>query len=412
MEPSIKIFIPLGTQKFPFNRLVLVLNRLVEEKWYKPEEIVMQSAVYDVRPTFTHYELIPFELFNRLISRAELVVTHSGVNSIITCMRLGKPLVVVPRLKAYGEHVDDHQLEIAQVMRRKYGVTVAEDLDKLETYIEQAKTHTYKPWVSHNTELVNFLKNLVGGVKILNITLLHITRDVLLESLYGGVLFTPNVDHLVKLQKDKEFYELYQKADWLVCDSKILYLLSKLLKRPLPQAIPGSSFFTAFYMYHRYDPWCKIFLLGAMDGVAQKAMERINRKVGRQIVVGAYSPSIGFEKNKDENEHIYKVVNKSGANVVLVGVGCPKQEKWIFTHKSRMPGVDLWMALGATIDFEAGNVKRAPKIFQKLALEWFYRFLMEPRRMFRRYFVDDVRFFWHFGRQVLGIYRNPWDNSL
>ena len=104
---------------------------------------------------------------------------------------------------------------------------------------------------------------------------------------------------------------------------------------------------------------------------------------------------------------IYRTINASCANVVLVGVGAPKQEKWIFRHKSRMPGVDIWMALGATVDFEAGNVKRAPKWMQVLAMEWFYRFLMEPKRMFRRYFVDDVKFFLYFGRQLLGIYRNP-----
>jgi len=129
--------------------------------------------------------------------------------------------------------------------------------------------------------------------------------------------------------------------------------------------------------------------------------------VGREIVVGAMSPSYGFENKPEENELIYRTINASGANVVLVGVGAPKQEKWIFRHKSRMPGVDIWMALGATVDFEAGNVKRAPKWMQMLAMEWFYRFLMEPKRMFRRYFVDDVKFFLYFGRQLLGIYRNP-----
>lgn len=148
----------------------------------------------------------------------------------------------------------------------------------------------------------------------------------MLERLDKGVLITPNVDHLVKLQRDKEFYEVCQQAEWVVCDSKILYLLSKLLKHPLPEAIPGSSFFTTYYLYHKDDPDCKIFLLGAMDGVAQKAMERINEKVGRQIVVGAYSPSYGFEKKNEENKSIYEMINKSGANVVLVGVGCPKQE--------------------------------------------------------------------------------------
>lgn len=244
-------------------------------------------------------------------------------------------------------------------------------------------------------------------IQFLNTRILLITQDELLKQLSEGVLITPNLDHLVKLQKDKKFYELYQKAEWVVCDSKILYLASKLLKSPLPEAIPGSSFFTAFYEYHKDNPNCKIFLLGAMDGVAQKAMEKINEKVGRNIIVGAYSPSFGFEKKEEENEFIYKTINDSGANVVLVGVGCPKQEKWIFAHKDNMPKVDIWMALGATIDFEAGNIKRAPKIYQKLALEWFYRFLKEPKRMFKRYFIDDMKFFWYFGKQLLGIYRNP-----
>lgn len=244
---------------------------------------------------------------------------------------------------------------------------------------------------------------------VLNIGIQNITSSELLEQLHEGVLITPNVDQMVKLQKDREFYEIVKKAEWVVCDSKILYLLSNLLKSPLKEAIPGSGFFPQFYMYHKDDSRCKIFLLGAMDGVAQKAMENINRKVGREIVVGAYSPSYGFEKKPDENERIYQMINESNANVVLVGVGCPKQEKWIFTHKENMPKVDIWMALGATIDFEAGNVRRAPMIFQKLAMEWFYRFLMEPKRMFRRYFVDDVKFFLYFGKQLLGLYKDPFE---
>lgn len=245
--------------------------------------------------------------------------------------------------------------------------------------------------------------------KILNIDILSITQKTLLKELNKGILITPNLDHLVKLQNDREFYKIYQEAEWVVCDSKILYLCSKLLKHSLPEAIPGSSFFTAFYNYHKNNPNCKIFLLGAMDGVAQTAMNKINEKVGREIVVGAMSPSYGFEKKQEENELIYKTINESGANVVLVGVGCPKQEKWIFNHKEKMPNVDIWMALGATIDFEADNIKRAPKIYQKLAMEWFYRFLKEPKRMFKRYFVDDMKFFWYFGKQLLGFYKNPFN---
>lgn len=246
-------------------------------------------------------------------------------------------------------------------------------------------------------------------IEILNVSILSITKDELLGSMDKGVLITPNVDHLVKLQKDKGFYEVYRKADWVVCDSNIVCRASKLLKEPLPEAIPGSSFFTDYYMYHKDDQDCRIYLLGAAEGIAEKARKNINAKVGRDIVVGAHSPSFGFEKDERECEKLVSLVNESGASVLLVGVGAPKQEKWIMKYKDRMPGVRLFMALGATIDFEAGTLKRAPETWRKLGLEWLYRFFREPKRLFKRYFVDDMKFFWYFGKQLLGIYRNPWD---
>lgn len=246
-------------------------------------------------------------------------------------------------------------------------------------------------------------------IRLLNIDILSIHKQELLERLDNGVLITPNVDHLVKLQKDKEFYEVYQKADWVVCDSSIVCRASRLLKKSLPEAIPGSSFFTDYYMYHKDDPDCRIFLLGAAEGIAEKAMRNINSKVGRDIVIGAHSPSFGFEKDESECQDLVRIVNESGATVLLVGVGAPKQEKWIMKYKGRMPGVRLFMALGATIDFEAGTLKRAPETWRKLGLEWLYRFFREPRRLFKRYFVDDMKFFWYFGKQVLGVYRNPWN---
>ena len=245
------------------------------------------------------------------------------------------------------------------------------------------------------------------NVTILNIPIRATTRRQLLEELKSGVLVTPNVDHLVKLQRDREFYEVYMHAEHVVCDSRILALCSRLLPDRIPEAIPGSSFFTDYYLHHASDPDCRIFLLGAAPGVAARAMERINARVGREIVVGAHSPSFGFQKNVDECRAIVEIINRSGANVVLVGVGAPKQEKWIMKWRQQMSGVRLWMALGATIDFEAGNVSRAPVWMQKLCMEWFYRFLCEPKRMFRRYFIDDMSFFYHFVCQLSGLYKNP-----
>lgn len=251
--------------------------------------------------------------------------------------------------------------------------------------------------------------------RVLNIDILNINEERLQQRLSehlvkgdnGAVLITPNLDHLVKLQKDKDFYACYKQADFVICDSMVLYYSSKLLRNPFPAAISGSSFFTHFYERHKQNPTCRIFLLGAMDNTALRAQAAINEKVGRKIVVGAYSPSWGFETKQQENEEIYKMIQASGANVVLVGVGAPKQEKWIFAHKEHMPNVKIWLALGATIDFEAGQVKRAPMWMRRCALEWFYRLLQEPHRMFKRYICDDLVFFVHFAKQLLGMYKDP-----
>jgi len=244
--------------------------------------------------------------------------------------------------------------------------------------------------------------------RILNIDILSITREELLRKMHKGVLYTPNVDHLCKLQHDKAFYDAYRRAEWVICDSRILRQASKLLNRPIEEAIPGSGFFCDFYNYHKDDPNCRIFLLGSAEGVAQRAMRRINGKLGRRIVVGAYSPSFGFEKNEAECRQIIDWVNASGATVLVVGVGAPKQEKWIAKYRNDLPDIELFMALGATIDFEAGVKKRAPSIWQKMNLEWLYRFLSDPRRLFKRYFIDDMEFFWYVGRQLLGRYNDPW----
>lgn len=242
---------------------------------------------------------------------------------------------------------------------------------------------------------------------LLNIGIDSITETELLDNLESGMLVTPNIDHLVHLQINRAFYDAYQSAEWVVCDSRIVYFLSKLLSVPLPEAIPGSSFLSSFYMHRKDDADCTIFLLGAAEGVAKKAMENINQKVGRKIVIGAHSPSFGFEKNEAECDAIVERVNRSGATVLVVGAGGVKQEIWLARHRDRMPGVKLFMALGATIDFEAGNVSRAPMAVRKIGMEWFYRLLMEPKRMYRRYLLNDPVFFRYFARQLAGTYSNP-----
>ena len=245
--------------------------------------------------------------------------------------------------------------------------------------------------------------------RILNIDIDSISLADFLEKVVSGVVFTPNVDHLMKLQKDKEFYNIYSQANWLLCDSKMLNLGSKFLKKPFKEVIPGSSLLPAFYKFHKSNKEIKIFLLGASEGVSKKARNNINYKVGWDMVVGDLSPSFGFEKDEEECGQIIKKINKSGANVLVVGVGAPKQEKWIVKYRDQLNKVQLFFALGATIDFEAENIQRAPNSYQRLSLEWFYRLLKEPKRLWKRYLIDDMPFFWLILKQKIGVYKNPWE---
>lgn len=243
-------------------------------------------------------------------------------------------------------------------------------------------------------------------IKVLNVEIDNISVDELLTRLDHGVLVTPNVDDLMKHQRLREFHECASMAEFSVCDSKVLLLSAKLLGTPLKEAIPGSSFFPMYCDYHSKDD-TRIFLLGAKEGVAEIAKKKINSRIGREIVTGTYSPPFGFEKDEKECERIVDMLRQTDANVVLVGLGNPKQTLWIYKYKDRVPNIKVWMALGATIDFEAGNIKRAPKIYQKLALEWLYRLCKEPKRMYRRYMIDDMPFFWLLMKQKLGKYTNP-----
>jgi exopolysaccharide biosynthesis WecB/TagA/CpsF family protein len=245
------------------------------------------------------------------------------------------------------------------------------------------------------------------AIKFLNITIDNLSQKELLEELKTGIVFTPNVDHLIKLQKDREFFRNYLLADYKVCDSKILIYASRFLGTPIKEKIAGSDFFPAFYTYHKKNKDIKIFLLGADQGVARKAQARINAKVGRNIIVGSYSPSFGFEKNEKECLEIVEMIKQSGATVLAIGVGAPKQEKWIFNYKDKLPNIKIFLAIGATIDFEANNVKRAPIWMRNIGLEWLYRLLSEPQRLWKRYLIEDLPFFWLILKQKLNLYKMP-----
>jgi len=245
-------------------------------------------------------------------------------------------------------------------------------------------------------DIVDFL-----NVSIHNTTTTELLADL---NLNGGVVVTPNVDHLVKMQSDREFLQAYYTSNYRVCDSKILQYISFLLGDPIKERISGADLFPAFYEYNKYNEDVKIFLLGAKEGVAETAKHNINQKVGREMVIAAHSPSFGFEKDEQECQEIIERINQSDATVLAVGVGAPKQEKWIAKYRSQLPKIQIFFAIGASIDFEAGNVKRSPKMMGDMGLEWLYRLSSEPTRLWKRYLVDSLPLFWLVGKQKLNQY--------
>jgi exopolysaccharide biosynthesis WecB/TagA/CpsF family protein len=251
----------------------------------------------------------------------------------------------------------------------------------------------------------------MARVKILNIGIDNFSMSDFLAKLDNGVVFTPNVDHLMKLQSDPDFFKIYSCADYVVCDSKILIYAAKLLGTPLKEKISGSDLFPAFCRYHKSNDAVKIFLLGGKEGVARKAQGRINSHTGRDIIVGSYAPPFGFEHDPRECAKILELINQSGATVLAVGLGAPKQERFIAQYRHQLPQIKIFFAIGATIDFEAGNVCRAPQWVSEVGLEWLYRLVSEPNRLWKRYLVEDPPFLWLVLKQKLGLYVDPFTTA-
>ena len=135
----------------------------------------------------------------------------------------------------------------------------------------------------------------------------------------------------------------------------------------------------------------KVFLLGAANGVAARAAENLKRKYPGLKVVGTYSPPYGFEKSQQEIDKINDILLNSRADLLFVGMGVPKQDIFIYENMNKYK-IPMSFSIGAAIDFEAGVQKRAPKWINRLGLEWLYRLCSDPKRMFKRYIINDMKF--------------------
>ena len=211
----------------------------------------------------------------------------------------------------------------------------------------------------------------------------------LVENTRQSYVITPNVDHIVKLQKDTEFLEIYENASLVLADGQPLIWISKLYKRPIKEKISGSDLFPQVCKLAA-DKNYKMFFLGAAEGVAEIAAKNLTGKYRGLSVAGTLSPKMGFENDPDEVRAVVEKVRAASPDILVVALGAPKQEKFLYRNRESLD-VPLSILIGAALDFEAGIVKRCPGWMSRCGLEWFYRFCKEPGRMFRRYFIDDIK---------------------
>ena len=242
--------------------------------------------------------------------------------------------------------------------------------------------------------------------RMLNVWVDNLSMKQLMEKLDEGIVFTLNPDHLFHLQRHRAFYDAYRQADFITSDSKYVYWGLGWIGRRIQEKVSGSDIVPAYCAYHANNPAVRVFLLGAAPGIAQKALENINARAGRGVVIGAHSPSMKFVNDAQEIAEVIRLINDSGATCLIIGLGAPKQEIWITQYRQAMPKVKVYMGVGATIDYEAGAVKRAPRWMTRTGLEWLYRITTEPLRYWRRY-LRDMEYFWLLLLDGLGLYRSP-----
>lgn len=137
----------------------------------------------------------------------------------------------------------------------------------------------------------------------------------------------------------------------------------------------------------------KHFLFGGMESTLEKMEARCKKELPDANIVGSYSPPFGHW-DETELKKIFGLFRESGANIIWVGLGCPKQESWVAMHKHELPPA-VYLTVGAAFAFHAGEVRQAPDWIQRRGLEWAFRLTMEPKRLFKRYFVNNARFIYY-----------------
>jgi N-acetylglucosaminyldiphosphoundecaprenol N-acetyl-beta-D-mannosaminyltransferase len=237
------------------------------------------------------------------------------------------------------------------------------------------------------------------GVNFHNLTFDGALEEIssLIDNRKKTVAFTPNVDHIIKINRDQKFKDIYDKADLVLNDSRVLYFASKMLGKPLKGKISGSDLLPALCKVAAQKNY-RLFFLGGRDNSSYYAAEKLRETYRSVQIVGTLSPEFGFEEDISEVKRIIDEINKLKPEILFIGLGSPKQEILINNYKDKFNALFI-IGVGASFEFASGTIKRSPKWMQDFALEWLFRLIKEPRRLWKRYLVSNTLFIFLFTKK-------------
>lgn len=231
----------------------------------------------------------------------------------------------------------------------------------------------------------------IGHIAIDRFTLAQAVEAVagLVQAGHGGRVFTPNVDHVVLAETNEHFRSAYARAEVVLADGMPVVWGSRLLGDPLPERVSGADFVGPLLERAAQEGW-RVYLLGGAPGVAEATAAILREKPG-VAVVGWDDGRISTQPDPERDAEVAKKIRGAQAQVLLVALGAPKQELWIDRMATEL-GPTVALGIGASLDFICGRVRRSPRWMSQAGLEWLFRLGQEPRRLWRRYLVNDPVF--------------------
>jgi len=209
---------------------------------------------------------------------------------------------------------------------------------------------------------------------------------------------TPNAHHVLLFQKDPAFREVYARAALVLPDGISMVLASKVMGGPLSERCCGADVFLDICrLCHQLKK--RVFLLGGPPGSEGRTEAQLAR-LFPGIAVASYSPPFGFEEDEAETRKAVKAVRGFRTEVLVAGLGAPKSEKWVYRQRARL-GFKLALMLGSTLGYLIGSRRRAPAWMRRLGLEWLFRLLQEPRRLWKRYVIGNPAFLFLLAKERL-----------